>query len=155
MRRFVGITALTMGVLLTTVAPAGAAKVKVDFRGGGSYVILGDGSAALTGTATGEPLDGPYQATLVPTDGTLPEPGVCEPATATVRLEGAHNRFLDLTAGGRVCGQYLQPPNVVTEVFTGRYQVTAASRKPLVGTDGFLEVRLANDGRAFVFAIDT
>jgi hypothetical protein len=135
--------------------PAGAGKVKVDLNGAGTYVIRNDGSAALAGTASGEPYDGSYEAALTPADGTLPEAGTCEPATASLRVAGAHQRFVELTAGGRVCGQYLQPPNIVTHVFTGRYGITAASRRPLVGTDGFLEVRLVVDGRASVFAIDT
>lgn len=155
MRKVIVFTALLVGTLLTAVSPASAAKPKVNFSGLGTYVVLGDGSAALAGTATGEPLDGTYEATLVPADGTLPEPGACEPATAAVRLEGLRDRFLELTSQGTVCGQYLQPPFVVTHVFTGRYDITAASRRPLVGTDGFVELRLAVDGRASAFAVDT
>ena len=54
-----------------------------------------------------------------------------------------------------MCGVFVQEPFVVTHVFTGRYDVAATSERKLRGADGFLEVRLANDGRASVFAIDT
>ena len=155
MRKTVVFTALLVGTVLTAVSPAGAAKPKVNVSGPGAYVVLSDGTAALTGTATGEPFDGPYAATLAPADGTLSEPGQCEPATATLRVEGVRTGLLELASEGTVCGEYLQPPFVVTHVFTGRYAVTAASRRPLVGTDGFLELRLTVDGRAFAFAVDT
>jgi hypothetical protein len=154
-RKVIVFTAVLVATLLTAVTPASADKSKVNFNGLGTYEIRSDGSAALAGSATGEPFDGRYEATLVPADGTLPEPGACEPATAMLRLEGVRDRFLELSSHGTVCGQYLQAPFVVTQVFTGRYAITAASRRPLVGTDGFVELRLTVDGRASAFAIDT
>jgi len=143
-------------VVVPLASPAGAAtRYKVDVHGLGTYTSTATG-VTPTGTATGEPFDGAFTATLGANDGSLPEPGVCEPATATLRLEGSRDRFLELAATGNVCGTWVQPPtSVVTQVFTGRYAVTASSQRRLVGTDGFYEVRLADDGRASVFAIDT
>ncbi len=54
-----------------------------------------------------------------------------------------------------MCGRHLQPPYVVTHLFTGRYDIVSAWKKRFVDTEGFFEVSLANDGRAGVFAIDT
>ena len=49
-----------------------------------------------------------------------------------------------------------QPPtSIVTHVFTGRYEVLDTTRRRLAGTDGFFEIRLAADGTASAFAIDT
>ena len=156
MRKFVAVSTFVITALAATVSPAGAAgRPRVDFTGQGSYLMAGDGSAAVAGTATGKPFDGSYTGTVAADDGSLADPGECEPATATLRLENPRGRYLELTSAGTVCGQEVQPPFVVTHVFTGTYEVTASSRKKLVGTDGFLEVRLANDGRAAVFAIDT
>lgn len=152
-------SALALVTATTTVllaGPVGAAtRYKIDTHGDGTWAATATG-AALTGTATGAPFDGAFTAVLVADDGTLPEPGACEPATGTLRLEGSRDRFLELTSTGNACGQWVQPPtSVVTQVFTGRYVVTAASQRRLVGTDGFYEIRLADDGRASAFAIDT
>ena len=143
----------TASLLLAGPVEAGP-RHKVDTHGFGTWTAAA-GGAALSGTATGAPFDGAFTAQLTADDGALPEPGVCEPATGTLRLEGSRDRVLELTATGSVCGQWLQPPNVVTQVFTGRYLVTASSQRRLVGTEGFYEIRLAVDGRASAFAIDT
>lgn len=45
--------------------------------------------------------------------------------------------------------------SVVTHLFTGRYEVTGADRKKLIGTDGFFQVGLTLDGEASLFAVDT
>ncbi|HEX2063970.1 MAG TPA: hypothetical protein VHE80_06080 [Acidimicrobiales bacterium] len=156
MPKLLALTSLVLAGVLATVAPASAAgKPKVDFDGHGTYTMAGDGSAGLTGTGTGEPFDGSYVAALAASDGTLPDPGSCEAATATVTLQGPRGRFLELAATGDVCGRHLQSPYVVTQLFTGRYEVVSAWQKRFLGSDGFLEVYLATDGRAGVVAIDT
>ena len=156
MRKLFVLAPLALAVVLATVAPASAAgKPKVDFDGHGTYSMAGDGSAVLGGAATGEPFDGTYTATLSASDGTLPDAGACEEGTATVRLDGSRGRFLELVAAGDVCGKHLQPPYVVTHLFTGRYDVDSSWQKRFLGTDGFLEVYLATEGRAGVLAIDT
>jgi hypothetical protein len=156
MRKLIVLAPLVLAAVLATMAPASAAgKPKVDVDGHGTYTLAGDGSAVLAGAATGEPFDGTYTATLAASDGTLPEPGVCEEGTATVRLDGPRGRFLELVAAGDVCGKHLQPPYVVTHQFTGRYDVASAWQKRFLGTDGFLDISLFTEGRAGVFAIDT
>jgi hypothetical protein len=91
-------------------------------------------------------------------DGTLPGPDECESAVSTISAYGRRNVDFTMIGGGEVCGVHPQPPtSIVTHVFTGTfevYDVTAGPRE-LLGTDGFFEVRLAEDGSASVFAIDT
>jgi hypothetical protein len=149
-------TGLASVLVLAPVTSAQAApKYQVDFSGQATYTVRADGSALVTGTATGAPFDGRFTAVLRADDATLPEPGQCEPGSATVRLEGSRGRYLELSSSDDVCGVHVQPPYVVTHLFTGRYDVTQTSERRLRGDDGFVEVRLANDGRASVFAIDT
>lgn len=141
---------------LGSAAPAFAEpKPVVDVRGQGTFVLDALGAAVITGPATGKPFDGTYTARLAAADGTLPAPGECEPGTATLRVDDPRDRSYALTSSDDICGEFLQPPFVVTHVFTGRYDVAASTKRRLLGTDGFLEVRLATDGRASVFAIDT
>ena len=104
---------------------------------------------------SGRPFDGGYTATLAATDGSLPEAGNCEPATATLDATGTRNRHLELTATGEVCGTWPDATYVVTHNFVGRYVVTDASFRRLRGTDGWISMVLATEGRANVEAIDT
>jgi hypothetical protein len=73
MRKPIVFTVIVVGTLLTAVTAASAQKVKADFNGLGTHVIVSDGSAALAGDVTGEPFDGPYEA-LLPADGTHSDP---------------------------------------------------------------------------------
>lgn len=160
MRLLTKTAVLTGGALLaaTTVAPAGAAtRPVIDLRGAdiGSYAVDGAGAAHLSGQVTGAPFDGAYAAVLAADDGTLPEPGVCEPATVTLDVTGAKRHHLELAATGEVCGTWPDATYVVTHDFVGRYEVTDGSRPKTRGTDGWISVVLATQGRANVEAIDT
>ncbi len=155
MRKSLIVLTLAGAVLLALAPAASAGKHKVNFDGYGSYTLAGDGSVSYGGTATGEPFDGNYTGTLTPADGTLPAAGTCEDGTATLVLQGDRNRSLELVATGDICGQHVQPPFIVTQVFTGRYEIVAASQKRFLGDEGFFSVRLSNDGQASVFGIDT
>lgn len=98
-------------------------------------------------------------AAVVQTDDrTLPGPGECEAAFATMSVYGAARTDFTMVGDGEVCGAWAQPPtSVVTHVLTGRYEVYGDGTSPrrLVGVDGFYEVRLGGDGTASVFATDT
>jgi hypothetical protein len=149
-----------MGALLAvaTAAPATAARGPVvDLHGDGlgSYTLDDAGTALLSGPVSGKPFDGNYTARLASTDGSLPDPGVCEPAKATLRVTAGKHRFLHLVATGEVCGTYPDATYVVTHNFTGRYVVTGASARRLKCTDGWISMTLATEGRANVEAIDT
>ena len=122
----------------------------------GSYTTDGDGAARLTGAITGVPFDGRYIATLAAVDGSLPAPGECEAATATVQVDGARKQeHYEISGSGRVCGQWVDATYKVTHVFTGRYVVTNAWTGKLAGTDGWYSIRLATEYRAGVEVVDT
>lgn len=152
-------TALIAGAVLAagTAGPAQAAATKIDLRGAtvGSYTLDADGSARVTGDVIGKPFAGPYTAVLTPADGTLPEPGVCEPATVAVDVTGERGRYLQLAGTGEVCGKWTGPNSVVTHRFVGRYQVVDSSVRSTLRTDGWIGVSLALENRANLEAIDT
>ena len=104
---------------------------------------------------TGNPFDGGYTAVLAAVDGSLPDPGVCEPATATLDVTGPKDRFLQVAATGEVCGKWIDATYAVTHSFVGHYDVTGATTKRLRGTDGWISLVLATEGQANVEAIDT
>jgi hypothetical protein len=154
----VGFLAAATSVSLAVAAPADAArqpKPKVELFSTVATYNDRDGAAVVTGEIEGKPFDGSYVATLAAADGSLPEPGVCEPATVSFHLDGPRRRFVDAEATGDVCGEFVQPPYIVTHSFTGRYDIVDSSRRRIEGTDGFLEVRLGDDGSASTFLIDT
>lgn len=156
-------TRLATLVLATAMAvalagPAAAAPPpRIDLRGAsvGSYVLDEGGTAQLTGEVIGTPFDGAYTATLAADDGTLPDPGACEPGAGTLHVTGAKGKHLSLDATGNVCGTWVQPPYVVTHRFTGRFVVSDTSERKLRRTDGWIGILLALDGQANVEAIDT
>jgi hypothetical protein len=141
----------------TAIPAQAAAKPRIDLRGAdvGSFVVDEAGAARLTGQVTGTPFDGTYVAVLAADDGTLPDPGNCEPATATLEVTGTKHRFLHLAASGEVCGAWPDATYVVTHDFVGRYDVTDSSVRKTRGTDGWISLVLATEGRANVEAIDT
>jgi hypothetical protein len=147
-----------MLMLVGLAAPASAARPpQIDLRGAtvGSYHLDDAGTALLAGEVTGKPFDGPYTATLAGDDGSLPVPGECEPATATLSVTGPRGKYLDLAATGQVCGRWTDAVSIVTHRFTGRYEVVATSERKLRGGDGWIGVLLATEGRANVEAFDS
>jgi len=153
-------SALISGALIAaaTTGPAEAGpRPVIDLRGAavGSYDIDHAGTAHLTGQVMGAPFDGTYIALLTADDGTLPEPGACEPASATLDVTGAKGRYVSLTATGEVCGTWPDATYVVTHRFIGHYEVTDSSVRKTRGTDGWIGLTLATEGRANVEAIDT
>jgi hypothetical protein len=145
-------------LVLAPATPAMAApRPAVDLRGAevGTYALATDGTAHLTGRVTGVPFDGRYTATLSSADGSLPAPGECEPGTAAVHVNGRKHRSLDLAATGDICGRWADATYVVTHEFVGRYVVTHTSVRKARGTDGWISLILATEGRANLEAIDT
>ena len=130
----------------------------IDLRGAevGTFAMDENGSARLEGRVTGAPFGGTYTAVLTAVDGTLPAAGTCEPATATMRVVGPRKkRFLRLAATGTVCGTWPDATYVVTHDFVGRYDVVGSTVPRVRGTDGWISMVLATEGRANVEAIDT
>ena len=152
------VTAVATVAVAATASPAVAApKPLVDLRGDGvgSHVLDDAGTAHLSGSVIGTPFDGAYVATLAADDGSLPAPGLCEPATGTLEVTGSRGRTLLLDAAGRVCGEFADATYVVTQRFVGRYVVTDATSRRLRGTDGWISLILATEGRANVEAFDS
>ncbi len=158
-------TLLATGVLtgVATIAsiaaagPASAARNRPVIEMGSTtatFTVV-DGAAAVSGQMDGRPYSGAYTATLTAADGSLPEPGECEPASATFHLDSRVGRFLDVAATGDVCGEFVQLPYITTHAFVGRYDVTGSTKQNVLGTDGWFEIRLGDDGSASTFLVDT
>jgi hypothetical protein len=145
--------------VLAVAAPVDAAhrppRPKVELSSTSGTFADASGGALVTAEMDGTPFAGRATATLTADDGTLPAPGDCEPATVSFHLDGPGRRFVDAEASGEVCGEFVQLPYITIQAFTGRYDVLDSTRRRIEGTDGFLEVRLGDDGSASLFLIDT
>ena len=155
--------ALTLGVVLTlgAMTPAGAAKRPSFLLEGGERwfthdvgwfpVVQGPAEIHLNGQRT---LRGTLSATIQPDDYTMPGPGECEGGMVFVYVDG-QRRAADtfLSSVGDICGHHVQlPDNVVTTTFTGTATIEESGKHRLEGREAFLEIRLAQDGGAYVFA---
>ena len=160
-----GIAAAALAVTTNPAAASGHRDPKPDQQaflvsGTGTFTVGDNGDAVVNGT--GELQRRSRRSTVVEVaatvgadDKTLPGPGECEGAIATLSVYGARGVDMTLIGYGQVCGHHLQPPtSIVTHAFTGTYEVLDGPRR-LIGTDGFFEVRLGANGTAGVFAIDT
>jgi hypothetical protein len=114
-------------------------------------VVQGPAEVVLNGRRT---LAGTLSATIQPDDHTMPAPGECESGITFVFVDGPR-RGADamLSSAGEICGHHVQlPTSVVTHTFTGIATIEESDRRRLEGREAFLEVRMAEDGRANVFA---
>jgi len=152
MNRRIALTLVGAVLALTaTATPAAAANPRVVLSGLGSYTITGS-SAAYEADVYGRPYSGPATGQVDLADKPFPSPGNCEAATATLRVTDDRGRAYALMATGQVCGEYL--PLGVMQWFRGRYAITSASQRGLVGTVGHLDLRLLN-GEVSVYAIQS
>ena len=129
--------------------------------GTGTFTVRDNGDAVVNGTGdlqrhrSRRATAVQVAATIGANDKTLPGPGACEGAIATLSVYGTRVDDMTLIGYGEVCGHHVQPPtSIVTHTFTGTYEVLEGPRR-LIGTDGFFEIRLGADGTAATFAIDT
>lgn len=97
-------------------------------------------------------VSGDLAANIHPDDRSMPAPGECESAIAFVFVTPTGGPETWLSSAGEVCGLHLQAPNVVTHTFTGTATIEESGVRKLEGKEAFLEIRLAVDGRASVFA---
>ena len=152
--------ALTLGALLALGATtqASAAQAPSFLLSGGDHWITHDsGYPVVLGPAEVQlrrrTLTGDLAANIHPDDRTMPVPGECETATAFVFMEGERGANTWLSSAGEVCGLFVHvPDSVVTHTFTGSMTIEESDRRGLAGKTGFLEIRLAEDGGAHVFA---
>ena len=136
------VLAAALGAATSTPALAGP-KPRVTLSSQGGQLALGqDGSATVSGPVAGAPFDGQYTAVLTADDGSLPEPGDAEPATATVTIIGSRGQQLVLTGTGTVTGEWVGPNAALTHKFTGRYTADSTLRR-VDGTDGWYSVGVA------------
>jgi hypothetical protein len=146
MRKTGGLSVVVLATALgaATSTPALAVpKPRVALSSQGGELALGqDGSATVSGPIEGTPFDGRYTAVLTADDGTLPEPGDAEPATATVTVVGPHGQQLVLTGSGTVTGEWVGPNATLTHKFTGRYLANSTVHR-VDGTDGWYSVGVA------------
>jgi hypothetical protein len=146
--------ALTLGAAL----PAGAAKapkLTVEGRGEwsthpvGSYEVVRGAADVQTGRRT---YDGALLANVGPDDSTLPAAGACEHGWAQVWVDGADDQ-LAVTGVGDICGHHVQAPeSVVVYSFTGVAYVEESATRRTYNKEGFVDIRMAVDGSAYVFA---
>ncbi|HET9944397.1 MAG TPA: hypothetical protein VFR56_02005 [Actinomycetes bacterium] len=150
------VAVLAAAVLAAGSSPALAGpRARIDLSSQSGELTLGsDGSAVVTGYVTGSPLDGDYTAVLTADDGSLPEPGATESASATVTVVGPHGRTLVLTGTGTVEGKWTDEVYQATHVFIGRYTAESSVRRA-DGTDGWFSVGLGTEARGYVEAFDS
>jgi hypothetical protein len=160
MRKALLLSAAVLAIVAATaatIAPAQAGtryQLQLDGFGTGSPSV---GSVEVAGDIDGWPVRGAFTGSFSSDDGTLSEPGVCEPGTATLHIQVSAKRYVEFTATGDLCGEWADQTYIVTHVFTGRYQVSAQQHVhiPRKALEGFMEYRLGNDGSASVFLINT
>jgi hypothetical protein len=150
-RRLVTVAVAAASAALVAASPASAAAPRVQVAGLGS-ASASTGTVTYEGWLSGRPFSGSFSGAVVADDGSLPDVGVCEPATATLSVEDEKGHVFELFSAGKVCGEYL--PLGVMQRFGGRYVVTSSTQRGLERTDGFLDVRLL-DGQSDVYAIDS
>ena len=155
---------IILGALLALAVadPAGAGAAKPPsfvLEGGdrwfthdvGWYPVVQGPATVVVGRQT---VSGTLSATIQPDDHTMPAPGECESGISFVFVEG-DRRAADvlLSSAGEICGHHLQPPtSVVTHTFTGTATIEHSGRPRIEGREAFLEIRMAQDRRASVFA---
>lgn len=156
-----GLAALALVGSLDAAGAAPKPKAGVlSHDSGGTFTTNAGGGVDVVATGSvyrGKKGPQPVQvtATMAADDGTLPDPGACEPGTATMTLLQDGALVAELTGSGEVCGRWIQPPTYyVTHVYTGRYVVTAGEHR-LVGTDGWYQVILGQGGTAGLSSYDT
>ena len=132
----------TIGAATSTPALAGPKPRVALSSQSGELTLDQDGSATVAGLVQGAPFDGQYTAVLTADDGSLPEPGDAEPATATVTVAGPRGQQLVLTGSGTVTGEWVGPNAALTHKFTGRYTAHSSVHR-VDGTDGWYSVGVA------------
>lgn len=115
----------------------------------GDALVYGPGEHAIR---AGQPRDVTVAAVISPFDRSLPAAGECEGAHGWVTIISDQKlRDAWLIGIGEVCGVHAQPPtSIVTHVYNGSFEVWEGSQ-PFLGAEGFMEIRLAQDGTGSSF----
>ncbi len=154
--------ALTIGCLLAvgSATPADAARPpKVSLTADGTwfthpvgwYEVVVGRAEIRSGkhTSTGD-----LVANVQPDDASMPAAGTCERGMSTVVVDADGDEpDLRITGVGDVCSHHVQEPtSVVVHSFTGVAYMEQVGSRRLQAREGFIDIRLAQDGRASVFA---
>ncbi len=143
---------------LGAIAPAGAAKPpRAVVTGDGEWfthpvgwyeVVLGTGEVQI-GKRT---FTGDLAANVQPDDRSMPAAGSCEPGSGLVVIDG-DDVDVRLVSIGDVCAHHPhEPTSVVVYSFTGNASTEVTGARKMQLRSGFLDIRMAQDGRATVFA---
>ena len=129
-------------------SPAGATPSATLFLGGGG-LAADDGSGGLVFEGPGlvgdkhlrEMLDATVRANWSADDDSLPVVGECEPASATVVVDGERDADMTLTSSGTLC-RVRHPvfTNYISLEYRGLHEVVEAKRPQLRGTTGSLSI---------------
>lgn len=132
---------LATAVLALGAMPASAAGSGLTVIGTGTTDVPVTGPATYAGEASGSPFGGRFTGELTAADGSLPEVGQCEPATATLRLEHDRGKHVTLRSEGQVCAVIVP---WVKQAFDGRFVVVDTNVRKLRQAKGSMQVRLSD-----------
>lgn len=160
LRALAAVTAVGMAAVIGTGTPAAATPAQALFVGGGG-IAADDGSGGIVVEGPGlvnekhlrTVLDATVRATMSAADGTLPGIGECEPASATVVVDGERDADLTLSSTGTVCRvQNAYFPSYVSLDYDGPHEVTDAKRPQIRGMAGTLSVSVSPGGFTSLYA---
>ncbi len=157
MKKMISTLLLAALALVGTVTTADMVSAKpgprVELFGQGAYETDGWGRTAVHATVTGRPFDGSFSAGMQLAHDQFPGPGTCRDADPLFVVWNGH-RNLDFISWGEICA--VEPGGPVEFVYTGAFDLYDASgHRGLVGTHGWLELRLLTDGGAAVTIVDS
>ena len=152
--------ALTLGALLALGATTQASAAKAPsflLSGGDHWFIHDSGYPVVLGSAEVQlrrrTLTGDLAANIHPDDSPCRSPASARPPPPSSSWRASAGANTWLSSAGEVCGLFVHAPDsVVTHTFTGSMTIEESDRPGLAGKTGFLEIRLAEDGGAHVFA---
>lgn len=151
----------TAGLLTVSAAsPAGAGrspKMTLTADGSwfthpvGSYEVVLGRAEIQNGSRT---TVGDLVANVRPDDSSMPAAGTCERGMSNLEVDVDGNApDLRITGVGDLCNHHVQEPtSAVSYSFTGVAYAEQVGSSRLHSREGFIDIRMAHDGRASVFA---
>lgn len=159
-RRLAAAVGAVAVLVLGLAGPAAATPSSALFVGGGGIAaddgaggVVIEGPALVQDKHLREVLDATLRATMAPVDQTLPAIGECEPATASVVVDGERDTDMTLESDGEVC--HVRHPvftSYVTLEYRGLHEVIEAKRPQLRGVTGSLSITRTPGGFSSVHA---
>jgi hypothetical protein len=147
--RTVALAAAALSVGAPLVASTAHAAPRVEITATGGVEDQGWRLLAVT-EASGSPFGGTLYGTLKQPFGGWPDAGECLHTDAGAYVDGPGSTSAWFLASGEVCGLHVDGTNAVRYAFTGDYGVVEATPRSLLDTEGWMEMRVTDDGRASV-----